>query len=879
MRERLQIGLDKLESTAEQVGVMEKELEKLQPVLEKTSVEVEEMIQVITADTAVADETKIKVLAQEKAANEKAAEAKAIADDAQADLDKALPALDAAVQALKLLTKNDIVEVKALKNPPPGVRLVMEVACIFFGKKPKMVADTREGAKPGAKMQDYWEQSTNLVKDPVKFFDSLLTYDKDAISAEIIEKADPYGRDDFEPAAIKKVSKACTSICMWARAMHTYYNVSLAIEPKRAALAEAQASLEVTMGELKEAKETLAGVEAKLEDLNDKFGGETETGRPQGGGGAVRGAARSRRKTHRRARRGEDPVGEHRREPHRETAQRRRRRGGFLGRRRVQRPVHAVVPRRSAQGVVREDGDARGAAHAGRGHPDDAGGSRADSRVEHRGIAERLGVHRERHHRRQGETVAADDRSAGAGEQVGEEHEQGVPRRRGRDRGGHRRHQAQRQGLPAHARQRHSFRSSGFAGEHRGDARRGLEPLLQKQTFKQGGSEVIKMGDDIIPYHPDFRFYITTKMRNPHYQPEVSVKVSLLNFFVTLDGLEDQLLGAVVMQEREDLAEAKNQLVVSNARMKKELTEIEDKILYLLSNATGNILDDEVLIDTLAQSKVTSDGISLKVAEAEATEKDIDETREKYRPVATRASVLFFCISDLALVDPMYQYSLSWFITLFIRGTEEAERDDDVDRRIEILNEYFTYSLYNNICRSLFESHKLMFSLLLTIAIAQQRGDIDAREWRFLLAGPTDTNISEPNPRPSGSPRRCGSRSSTCRACPRTRVSKRRSRRTSNTTGRTSSPRTRIVTRWTRRSTASWTRSRNFSSRDASAPIDSCSRCKISWRQSLAGEVHRAAAVRPSRRATPRAASTRRSSSCCPAALIPWRICSSSRRR
>ena len=105
---------------------MEKELVELQPVLAKTSKEVEEMITVITADTAVADETKVKVVAQEKAANEKAAEAKAIADDAQADLDKALPALDAAVQALKLLTKNDVVEVKALKNPPAGVRREME---------------------------------------------------------------------------------------------------------------------------------------------------------------------------------------------------------------------------------------------------------------------------------------------------------------------------------------------------------------------------------------------------------------------------------------------------------------------------------------------------------------------------------------------------------------------------------------------------------------------------------------------------------------------------------------------------------------------------------------------------------------------------------
>jgi dynein heavy chain len=55
---------------------------------------------------------------------------------------------------------------------------------------------------------------------------------------------------------------------------------------------------------------------------------------------------------------------------------------------------------------------------------------------------------------------------------------------------------------------------------------------------------------------------MTTKMRNPHYPPEVSVKVSLLNFFVTSEGLEEQLLGTVVEQERPDLANLKSQLVV-----------------------------------------------------------------------------------------------------------------------------------------------------------------------------------------------------------------------------------------------------------------------------------------------------------------------------
>ena len=748
-RGRLQTGLDKLESTAKQVGVMEKELVALQPVLAKTSTEVEEMIAVITADTAVADETKTKVLAQEKAANEKAAEAKAIADDAQADLDKALPALDAAVQALKLLTKNDIVEVKALKNPPAGVRLVMEVACIFFGRKPKMVPDTREGAKPGAKMQDYWGQSTDLVKDPVKFLDLLLSYDKDAISAEIIEKADPYMlREDFDPAAIKKVSKACTSICMWARAMHTYYNVSLAIEPKRAALKEAQASLEVTMGELAEAKATLAGVEANLAELNDKFEAgkakqdelKAEVSRCQAqldrAGKLIGGLGGERTRWEKTV----EALGE--------------------------KLVNVVGDVVVSSGVVAYNGPFTpsfraellqewSAKMAELRLPHTPGadiqttladpvqirawtiaGLPSDSVSVENGIivakARRwpLMIDPQGQANKWVKNMNKEYRDAKSGETLG--------------------------GVDVIKLTEKDYLRTLANGIRFGRAvllenvgetlDAALEPLLQKQTFKQGGTEVIKMGDDVIPYHPDFRFYITTKMRNPHYQPEVSVKVSLLNFFVTQDGLEDQLLGAVVMQEREDLAEAKNALVVSNARMKKQLTEIEDKILHLLSNASGNILDDEVLIDTLAQSKVTSNEITEKVAEAEATEKDIDATREKYRPVATRASVLFFCISDLALVDPMYQYSLSWFISLFVRATEDAEKDDDVDARIEILNAFFTYSLYANICRSLFERHKLMFSLLLCIAIAKQKGEIDAREWRFLLAGPTDTEIAEPNP-------------------------------------------------------------------------------------------------------------------------------------
>ena len=65
------------------------------------------------------------------------------------------------------------------------------------------------------------------------------------------------------------------------------------------------------------------------------------------------------------------------------------------------------------------------------------------------------------------------------------------------------------------------------------------------------------------------RFYITTKLRNPHYLPEVAVKVTLLNFMITPVGLEDQLLGIVVARERPDLEAEKNQLIVQGAENKK----------------------------------------------------------------------------------------------------------------------------------------------------------------------------------------------------------------------------------------------------------------------------------------------------------------------
>ena len=74
-----------------------------------------------------------------------------------------------------------------------------------------------------------------------------------------------------------------------------------------------------------------------------------------------------------------------------------------------------------------------------------------------------------------------------------------------------------------------------------------LEPILLKQTFTQGGRLLIRLGDSDIEYDRNFRFYMTTKMSNPHYLPEVCIKVTIINFTVTKTGLEDQLLRYTIL--------------------------------------------------------------------------------------------------------------------------------------------------------------------------------------------------------------------------------------------------------------------------------------------------------------------------------------------
>lgn len=126
-----------------------------------------------------------------------------------------------------------------------------------------------------------------------------------------------------------------------------------------------------------------------------------------------------------------------------------------------------------------------------------------------------------------------------------------------------------------------------------------------------------------------------------------------------------------------------------------------------------------------------------RVKEAEETERSINEARESYRPAATRASILYFVIADLALINPMYQFSLSYFARMFKSCIQNSGQSEDVPTRLQLLGSFTTEFVFRNVSRGLFEEHKSLFSFLLASSIARHpsAGEVLEVEWAFFLRG------------------------------------------------------------------------------------------------------------------------------------------------
>ena len=136
-----------------------------------------------------------------------------------------------------------------------------------------------------------------------------------------------------------------------------------------------------------------------------------------------------------------------------------------------------------------------------------------------------------------------------------------------------------------------------------------LDPVLAKQIEKKSSETLIKFGEKMIPYNNDFKFFITTKMPAPHYSPEVCVKLTILNFTVTQEGLQDQMLNEIIRITKEKLSNDRIKAIQTKAENAMKKKQVDDTILHLLANSKEDILEDTELRESLAEAKVTQQEI------------------------------------------------------------------------------------------------------------------------------------------------------------------------------------------------------------------------------------------------------------------------------
>eukprot|EP00754_Rhynchopus_humris_P020205 Rhum_TRINITY_DN14684_c0_g1::Rhum_TRINITY_DN14684_c0_g1_i4::g.107697::m.107697/K10408/DNAH; dynein heavy chain, axonemal len=732
-KERLGNGIEKIKMASSQVADLQEKLKKEQVVVAEKAQYTQRLLEHVGKEKAIVAVEQEKAEIEETKTNKVFVEAEALAADCARDLQAAQPIVEEALAALNSLKKEDLTELKALAKPPADVELVAAAVMVLISD-PKKIPPLKGGRD--------WSACKKMMANITGWMKDLLAFDANNIPPPCIEAIKMYIDDAaFDPVTVKTKSQAAAGLCGWVVNINKYHHIRCEVKPKEEKLAESQERLTRSKGDLKKVQDRVAELNAKLAGLVKQFEEASEE---------TRLIETKAKKTQEKANLAERLVGGLADEKVRwaKTIDELSEKSilligdvllsaafvSYIG------PFSKPFRTSIMETHLTPDIAAKKIPHT---KDLDVVTNILTSDAEVAGW--------------QNEELKSDRLSIENGALVVnctrwplliDPQMQGIKWIKTREEKNNLQIcqptqkkyidivvKCLEEGLPCLIEN---------LGEQIDPI---LEPVLGRNVIKKGSQYMMKLGDKEVSYHQNFKLYLQTRLNNPHYKPEMNAQSTLINFMVTPEGLEDQLLAVVVNKERPDLEESRVTLLRRMNQMTIDLQSCEQNLLEALAAATGDILENVALIENLEFTKKKAAEISRSMIEAKLTQKEIGVSRLSYTTVAVRGSLLFFQIDQLAKISHMYQYSLTAYMVIFLKAIGRAPYPEDaknLQARCDNLITSITQTIFAFTSRGLFERHKLIFSALLCFAILQREGRIDRNQLNYLLRGTKKPGVERP---------------------------------------------------------------------------------------------------------------------------------------